>query len=74
MAEKDQFELSHHAQTMLVERGIQEDWLWLTLLEPDRIEEETSSLHHYIKAITQHNYRYLRIIINIDETRSNIVL
>ncbi len=57
-------ELSRHAQDMLHEREIPEEWLWRTVRNPDRSEEITQGTTHYIKAIPEQGGRFLRVVVN----------
>ena len=57
-------EPSQHARDMLQEREIPEDWMWRTINEPDRIERGINGNVHYIKAIPDHEGRFLRVVVN----------
>ena len=69
----EDYELSEHAQTMLVEREIQETWISLALLNPDKIEPHQDGTVHYIKAIEDFGNRYLRVVTNPLVTPKRIV-
>jgi len=58
------FEFSAHAQDMLQERHILEEWVWRALSSPDWQEIDASGNIHYIKAIPEHAGRFLRVIVN----------
>lgn len=57
-------EPSEHARDMLQERKIPEKWMWRTINEPDRTEKGANGNIHYIKAIREHEGRFLRVIVN----------
>jgi hypothetical protein len=66
-------ELSQHARDMLQEREIREEWMWRTVLEPDRIEVGMDGNTHYMKAIPEHAGRFLRVVVNADVQPGRIV-
>lgn len=53
-----------HARTMMHERGIQEDWVKSTVLDPDMTEQRDDDEVHYLKKIPQKGGKILRVIIN----------
>lgn len=57
-------EPSQHAQEMLQERRIPEEWMWRTIDEPDRLETGADGNTHYMKAIAEHGGRSLRVVVN----------
>jgi hypothetical protein len=57
-------ELSEHARDMLHERNIPEEWLWLTVDDPERTEMGPDRNTHYIKAMPEYGGRFLRVIVN----------
>ena len=59
-----EIELSEHAREMLEERRIPEIWLQQAIAVPDRIEVGTDNNLHYIKSISEHGGRFLRVIVN----------
>lgn len=66
-------ELSTHAQEMLKERNILEEWLWRTIISPDRIEVGADNHMHYNKAISEHGGRILRVVVNPHITPERII-
>jgi len=59
-----EIELTEHAKNMLKERDIQEEWMWGTVNDPDRTEIGMDENRHCIKAIPEHEGRFLRVIVN----------
>jgi hypothetical protein len=57
-------ELSKHAKDMMHERNILEKWVWRTIDTPDRVKIGDDNNTHYIKAISEHGGRFLRVIVN----------
>jgi hypothetical protein len=55
-------EVSKHAQDMLQERDIPEEWMWRVVCEPDRVSVETDGNVHYAKAIAEQGARPKRIV------------
>jgi hypothetical protein len=66
-------ELSNHAKAMLGERNIAEEWMWRTLDDPERVEIGMDNNTHYIKAIAEHEGRFLRVIVNHHVTPHRVV-
>jgi len=66
-------ELSQHAQDMLQEREIPEEWVWQAIDEPDRTETGANGNIHYIKAIPEHGGRFLRVVVNPHSQPKRIV-
>lgn len=58
------FNLSLHAQDMLKERNIHEEWVWQTLNNPDWENIGIDNNTHYFKSITEHEGRILHIVVN----------
>ncbi|MBC7263427.1 MAG: DUF4258 domain-containing protein [Chloroflexi bacterium] len=58
------FELSLHAREMLAERKIPVEWIWRTISSPNRIETSADGSIHYIGAISEHEGRFLRVVVN----------
>jgi hypothetical protein len=46
------------------ERGIKEDWVKSTVLDPDMTEPREDDEVHYLKKIPQKRGRVLRVIVN----------
>ena len=67
------FEFSSHALSVLQERSISEEWLWLTLNSPDRTEAGPDDNIHYMKSIPEYGGRFLRVIVNPRKTPKRIV-
>jgi hypothetical protein len=68
-----EIELSEHAEEMLKERNIPEEWMRRTLNAPERTEIGMDNNTHYIKAIQEHEGRLLRVIVNQQVTPQRIV-
>ncbi len=66
-------EFSEHAFDMLKERNIQEEWVKLTIEDPERKESKEDGTVHYIRAIKQYGGRYLRVVVNPDVNPKRIV-
>jgi len=58
------FFLSTHARNMLVERQIEEEWLWRTLSSPDDFYSGTDENRHFLKAIAERQGRILHVVVN----------
>lgn len=58
------FDFSSHAEDMLIERQIPKEWVWRTVHSPDSRETDVDNNIHYIKAIAEHENRFLRVIVN----------
>ncbi|MBI4789074.1 MAG: DUF4258 domain-containing protein [Chloroflexi bacterium] len=67
------FEPSAHANAMLAERNIPEEWVRRTLDSPDRTEPGPDNNTHYIKAIPEHGDRFLRVVVNAHVEPKRIV-
>lgn len=57
-------EFSKHALGALRERSIPEEWVRRTVNSPDRAEAGAENTIHYIKAIPEHEGRFLRVVVN----------
>jgi hypothetical protein len=66
-------EISQHAQRMLEEREIPEEWMWRAIHDPDRVSIENDDNMHYVKAIAEYGGRYLRVIVNPNIQPNRIV-
>lgn len=53
-----------HAQSMMQERGIQEDWVKSAVHDPDMTEQREDDEMHYLKKIPQKRGKILRVIVN----------
>jgi hypothetical protein len=49
---------------MLMERNIRQEWVEITLEEPEYIEQPGDGTKHYIRKISENGNRWLRVIIN----------
>lgn len=58
------YEFSDHAYRMLTERNIQEQWVTMTLENPEIKERKQDGTDHYIKMIEESGSRFLRVIVN----------
>lgn len=68
-----EFELSFHARTMLAERSIEEEWLWLALRQPDEVIDAGEGKLHYVRSIPAFGNRMLRVIVNTHSSPSRVV-
>ena len=59
-----EYEFSEHAYEMLVERNIREEWVMLTVENPEKKELKDDSTIHYLRSIEEYGRRYLRVVIN----------
>lgn len=66
-------QLSGHARSMLSERGIAEEWLWRAIRDPDHTQIGANGNTHYVKAISEHGGRFLRVIVNHHVTPARVV-
>ncbi|MBS3909095.1 MAG: DUF4258 domain-containing protein [Actinobacteria bacterium] len=57
-------EFSEHAYDMLKERNISETWVKLAIEEPEMKESKDDGTVHYVRAIEEHEGRYLRVVVN----------
>ena len=64
-----EYDLSNHAQEMMNERSISEEWLKETLSHPDHFEEKADGTVHFYKSIAGHGGRILRVIVNPKDNR-----
>ena len=58
------FSLSTHAQYMLKERTITEEWVWRTIENPSRKKKGKDGNMHYTKPIRERDGRILHVVIN----------
>lgn len=58
------YELSSHTKDMLTERQIPEEWVWRAIASPDKSESGADGNIHYIKSISEHGGRFLRVVVN----------
>ncbi len=57
------FDFTAHAERMLIERGIAQDWVIRAVREPARIERRSDGTIHYLKQITERGDRILRVVV-----------
>jgi hypothetical protein len=57
---------------MLVERGLNEEWLWEALEHPDQVVEVENQVH-YIKAIEAREGRFLKVVVNPSVSPQRVV-
>ena len=55
---------SKHAQAVMRERRIPEEWALRAIATPDRTDTPGDGTIHYIKAIPEHGGRFLRVVVN----------
>ncbi|HIH27355.1 MAG TPA: DUF4258 domain-containing protein [Methanoregulaceae archaeon] len=53
-----------HAETMMHERGILDEWVMDTVSSPDKTEERRDDEKHYLKKIRSAGGKTLRVVIN----------
>ena len=58
------FKLSEHAQDMLKERNILEEWVWRTINSHDREDTGVDNNIHYYKDIPEYGGRILHVVVN----------
>ena len=56
--------LSAHAEVMLKERNIPEEWVRHTIEQPDWQEVENDDNSHYFKSIPEYDERVLHVVVN----------
>jgi hypothetical protein len=56
--------LSKHAQDVMRERNIPEEWVHRAVDSPDRTEHPAGGTTHYLKAIPKHGGRYPRVVVS----------
>ena len=59
-----EIQFSIHAVEMLKERNISEEWVEVTIRNPDRVESGLDGNDHFIKPILEYEGRFLRIVVN----------
>jgi len=59
-----ELEFSSHAQDMLVERGISEEWVWRVIQNYDHKHLGDDGNMHYTKTIRERDGRVLHVIVN----------
>jgi Domain of unknown function (DUF4258) len=66
-------QFTDHAGDMLHERNIPEGWVRRTIDSPDRTVLGADGNLHYIKAVPEHEGRFLRVIVNPHVTPNRVV-
>lgn len=57
-------EFSRHFRAMFRERDIAEGWVQRTIEQPESVEESPDGTVHYLRRISEHGNRWLRVIVN----------
>ena len=65
--------LSKHAQDVMRERNISQEWVHRAVDSPDLVENPADGTTHFLKAIPEHDGRYLRVVVNPDLTPVRVV-
>lgn len=64
---------SKHAQDVMRERQIPEEWVLRAIAAPDRTDNRSDGTTHYIKAIPEHEGRFMRVVVNPGATPMRVV-
>ena len=61
------FKLSAHAQQVILEREIKEEWIENVLSSPSKVEpdKKDSDLTHSLGTIPEYGHRVLRVVYNL---------
>jgi hypothetical protein len=62
-----------HARTMMQERMILEEWITMTVNNPDYIETKGDDEKHYLKRIPDAKGKILRVVINPSATPCRVI-
>jgi hypothetical protein len=68
-----ELEYSRHARDMIAERGIAEEWIRRCPESPDSVGTGADGNLHYLKAIEEHNGRFLRVVVNSNRQPNRVV-
>lgn len=70
-----EYELSHHARDVLVERHIPVEWLERALREPElkRPDPTDATLERRYRKIPEHEDRVLRVVVNTTVAPERVV-
>ena len=68
-----EFILSVHAQDMLEERNIPEEWVWRTIDKHDWKTTDEKEAIHYFKNIAERDNRILHVVVNPDVSPKKVV-
>jgi hypothetical protein len=66
-------EFSKHARDLLSERGIEENFVWGAMGEPDWRETREDGNEHYFKTIMENDGRVLHVVVNHRRNPKRIV-
>jgi hypothetical protein len=67
------YQLSEHAEDMLRERNISEEWIQFTLNYPEQQEIKEDGTMHYISSVEEYKGKYLRVVVNPNSNPMRIV-
>jgi hypothetical protein len=69
-----EYVLTDHARKRIQQRGISEDWIAATLIQPARTENDghDPTLAHALRAIPERSFKVLRVIYN--ETKDPVTI
>ena len=56
---------TQHFKDMMKERLIQPTWVDMTLNEPEKVDDKPDGTRHYLRRISEHGNRWLRIVVNV---------
>ena len=62
----ERFSYSEHARNVMKEREIPDDWVELTVNEPERKESKEDGTVHFIRAVAEREGRHLRVVVNTE--------
>ena len=62
-----------HCRAMLQERAIPLEWVERTVGTPDRVEQHPGGLCHFLKKISEHDDRWLRVVVNVNAEPNRVV-
>ena len=66
---------TRHAETMLVERGIERDWVVRTVREPEEVEPDPlrENVFRAFRSVPERDGRVLRVVYSVNENELRIV-
>ena len=67
------FEFTTHAQSMMIERNIAPEWITQTIADPLITETREDGTLHYLKPISGHEGRILRVVTNQESQPPRII-
>ena len=56
---------STHALDMLEERGIETEWAYRTIGDPELVQSALDGTMHYLRPIEERGGRWLRVVVNV---------